>query len=926
MALTKIPSSLLDTSGGFDLQGNITLGDNEQIQLGDSTDLAIYHDGSHSYIKDTGTGNLFIDATSLRLRTGAGTENYLVAEGNGAVTLYYDNNAKIATSSAGATVTGTLTVTGDLDITGNINSYNVTDLDVTDQTITLGAGQTEANSGGSGIIIDGSSASLLWNETNNRFDLSNDLKVGAEDSGQFSLEVSGGATGTAEGGELRLNTAADYDGTYNHYRLDVYEDDFRIGRAGTTDFYIFQDGLVKAENDFTVGGGLSVENGKLTINEFTGANAYTQIRKTNTGSNLAVVSQESIYMLLDENNDQTNRAFFIEHGAGAPGSGTTVFKVEESGNVGIAGATTIDDGNLQIGDANSPFNIAIAGTRAKFGYASDNAIVQGGTSKGIAFCVNNNTLGSGEAMRIDSSGNLLVGTTSTGAAAGGSGTSGININANGGVELARSANPVLFVNRTTSDGDIVQLRRDGSTVGTIGVVNGDRMYFSTADGLGLQFDKDNNRIVPCDAAGAYNNNIELGDSNLEFTNLWLSNNAYIGNVVGIGTTSPSYALDVYDVGEAWIRADSSHTTESTANSGLRFAHGGVNHGVLYHRGSDDALLYFDNIAGSTRFLIDSSGNVGIGTESPAKLGLTGSSVGKVLHLQGDDCQLRLTNTILHADNSGNTITHLRNNYGATSALAQMRFESGYHSWYTGTSFDEKMRLQNNTLYVSTDIGAHSNVTSFAHSTYAHAAVFGANSVPDGTVVIEDYDVSSGIGNTVLKLFLRDQDPATNAKFITFGDGGGAVGSIIHNDDGGGVTYNTTSDYRLKENVEYNWDATTLLKQLKPAKFNFKRAPGRTVQGMLAHEVSDIVPYSVTGEKDHMMEIGTIKDSEGSVIYEGVYEHFCKTDEGQTWTQTGTEPLYQELDYSRLVPLLTKAIQELNTKLEAAEARITELEG
>jgi hypothetical protein len=122
MALTKIPSSLLDTSGGFDLQGNITLGDNEQIQLGDSTDLAIYHDGSHSYIKDTGTGNLFIDATSLRLRTGAGTENYLVAEGNGAVTLYYDNNAKIATSSAGATVTGTLTVTGDLDITGNINS------------------------------------------------------------------------------------------------------------------------------------------------------------------------------------------------------------------------------------------------------------------------------------------------------------------------------------------------------------------------------------------------------------------------------------------------------------------------------------------------------------------------------------------------------------------------------------------------------------------------------------------------------------------------------------------------------------------------------------------------------------------------------------------------------------------------------------
>ena len=64
---------------------------------------------------------------------------------------------------------------------------------------------------------------------------------------------------------------------------------------------------------------------------------------------------------------------------------------------------------------------------------------------------------------------------------------------------------------------------------------------------------------------------------------------------------------------------------------------------------------------------------------------------------------------------------------------------------------------------------------------------------------------------------------------------------------------------------------------------------------------------------------TIKDSDGKIVYEGVYEHFTKTDEGQTWEQTGTEPLYQELDYSRLVPLLVKTIQEL-------EARIATLEG
>ena len=176
----------------------------------------------------------------------------------------------------------------------------------------------------------------------------------------------------------------------------------------------------------------------------------------------------------------------------------------------------------------------------------------------------------------------------------------------------------------------------------------------------------------------------------------------------------------------------------------------------------------------------------------------------------------------------------------------------------------------------------------------------------------------------MKCFLRDQDPATLATFIQFADGGGQVGSITHNDDGGGVSFNTTSDYRLKENVNYTWEALPLLKQLKPAKFNFKRNPAKTIQGMLAHEVQDIVPSSVRGDKDQIMPIGTVKDSEGNTIHEGVYEHFCKTDEKQTWTQTGTEPLYQNLDYSRLVPLLTKSIQEQQEQIETLKAEVKEL--
>ena len=100
-------------------------------------------------------------------------------------------------------------------------------------------------------------------------------------------------------------------------------------------------------------------------------------------------------------------------------------------------------------------------------------------------------------------------------------------------------------------------------------------------------------------------------------------------------------------------------------------------------------------------------------------------------------------------------------------------------------------------------------------------------------------------------------------------------------------FNTTSDYRLKENVTYTWDATTRLKQLKPARFNFKDDTSDLVDGFLAHEVSSIVPNSVTGEKDAV-------DSEGN-------------------------PDYQSIDHSKLVPLLVKTIQELEARITALES-------
>jgi len=121
--------------------------------------------------------------------------------------------------------------------------------------------------------------------------------------------------------------------------------------------------------------------------------------------------------------------------------------------------------------------------------------------------------------------------------------------------------------------------------------------------------------------------------------------------------------------------------------------------------------------------------------------------------------------------------------------------------------------------------------------------------------------------------------------IKFFNSNGQVGAI--NTSGSATSYNTSSDYRLKENVVTDWDATSRLKQLKPARFNFKTDKDTKVDGFLAHEVSSVVPEAITGEKD-------AKDKDG-------------------------KPEYQSIDQSKLVPLLVKTIQEL-------EARITKLEG
>jgi hypothetical protein len=113
-----------------DASGDVLFPDSDKAIFGAGSDLQIYHDGSHSFISDQGTGNLKILASTIDLNNAANTENMITAVEDGAVTLYHDNAAKIATTATGIQITGTalattntVTLTGDttLDFAANQN-------------------------------------------------------------------------------------------------------------------------------------------------------------------------------------------------------------------------------------------------------------------------------------------------------------------------------------------------------------------------------------------------------------------------------------------------------------------------------------------------------------------------------------------------------------------------------------------------------------------------------------------------------------------------------------------------------------------------------------------------------------------------------------------------------------------------------------
>ena len=157
-------------------------------------------------------------------------------------------------------------------------------------------------------------------------------------------------------------------------------------------------------------------------------------------------------------------------------------------------------------------------------------------------------------------------------------------------------------------------------------------------------------------------------------------------------------------------------------------------------------------------------------------------------------------------------------------------------------------------------------------------------ITDGTTEHTLHITSNSQDHNMLRMD-NTNTTSTQHSIQRFYRNGTLTGSIQQ--DNNSTQFVTSSDHRLKENVDYTWDATTRLKQLKPARFNFIADDTKTVDGFIAHEVSSVVPEAISGEKDAV-------DSDGNI-----------------------EP--QGIDQSKLVPLLVKTIQELEARITALEA-------
>ena len=307
--------------------------------------------------------------------------------------------------------------------------------------------------------------------------------------------------------------------------------------------------------------------------------------------------------------------------------------------------------------------------------------------------------------------------------------------------------------------------------------------------------------------------------------------------------------------------------------------------------------------GTTRMTVLANGNVGIGASSPTtKLDIAGSILVDAYNNGGAGGGIFLRGGFLSTAQPSITVA---DHDGSAPDGISINGNDGV-SFRTANT--ERARIDVNGVFLSQATVAYSD-----------------GSIGRGALQV-DGRAGSRTGITLrAKSTDGSSDVTSNVSLLGAVNGNGFIGGISVN--GTTTTFATSSDYRLKENVSYTFDATARLKQLKPARFNFIADADITVDGFLAHEVSSIVPEAITGTKD--AEITTknnVINANGHVIDTAIEEADWTAGKAggrypsdSTWAASATKPNYQSIDQSKLVPLLVKTIQELEARITALES-------
>lgn len=314
----------------------------------------------------------------------------------------------------------------------------------------------------------------------------------------------------------------------------------------------------------------------------------------------------------------------------------------------------------------------------------------------------------------------------------------------------------------------------------------------------------------------------------------------------------------------------------------------------------------DSVPGQIKLYINGGSNY-VAIEAPGPL-LPSSYTLTLPDTDGSNGQFLKTNgsgTLSWSSVTGTTINNNADNRIITGSGTANTLEGEANLTFDGTNLDladsKKLRFgTGNDLEIYHD-GSNSYVKDTGSgSIVANASAYyfrDASDTSNTGFCITNSGLRSGIGIDTpddVRLHVKSPNQAciktertstSNNSHIAFKNPNGGVGEIVTS--GSSTSYLTSSDYRLKENEVSISDGIDRLKQLQPYRFNFIADPDKTVDGFFAHEVQDIVPEAISGEKD-----------------------------GEKM---------QGIDQAKLVPLLTAALQEAITKIETLEDRINALE-